>query len=163
MNLSPGCGQLRLIGFGRVRTPRYVSWVFSRLNNLTLVVQYETAAESNFPQGGPQNAPDLAFKTMNALRDIPSGLTVTNNQFPILRVFASWPADAKLDRSKLEGDEGVPRKKKDDDSHPLATLHLANFVRMSKETDVKWFRGLVERNEVIHLKRKRGGDSNMVL
>ena len=46
-----------------------------------------------------------------------------------------------------------PKTKKDDDSHPLATLHLENFDRMSKEMDVNWFRGLVEQNEVIHLKR----------
>jgi len=128
--------------------------------------QYKTAAESIFPQGSPRNAPDLAVKTMNALREIPFGLTTTNAQFPILRVFASWPADANLDRTnpkppkttrKPAGKEDPPRKR-DGDLHPLATLHLTNFVRMSQKMDINWFRGLVEQNEVIHLKRSAGED-----
>lgn len=106
---------------------------------------------------------------MNALRDIPSGLTVTDAQFPILRVFASWPGDSNLERSKVKppkkikarnpaDDEDKKDEKKDVDSHPLATLHLENFIRMSKEMDVNWFRGLVEKNEVIQLKRSIGED-----
>jgi hypothetical protein len=106
---------------------------------------------------------------MNALRDIPFGLTVTNAQFPILRVFASWPGDSNLDRSKAKppketkarntaGDEDLAGRKKDVDSHPLATLHLENFIRMSKEMDVNWFRGVVEQNEVIHLKRSASSE-----
>ena len=100
---------------------------------------------------------------MNALQGIPLGLTVTKAQFPILRVFASWPGDSNLNRSKPNppettetnpaGNEDPIGKKIDVDLHPLATLHLENFIRMSKEMDVNWFRGLVEHNEVIYLKR----------
>ena len=42
---------------------------------------------------------------MNALQGIPSGLTVTKAQFPILRVFASWPGDSNLNRSKPDPPE----------------------------------------------------------
>ena len=100
---------------------------------------------------------------MNALQGIPFGLTVTKARFPILRVFASWPGDSILNRSKPDppettvtnpaGNEDPIGKKIDVDLHPLATLHLENFIRMSKEMDVNWFRGLVEQNEVICLKR----------
>ena len=93
-----------------------------------------------------------------------------NAEFPILRVFASWEGDANLDRSMAKteqmkknkakdpaGNEDLAGEKKtpscDVDSHPLATLHLENFNRISKEMDVNWFRGIVEQNEVIHLKR----------
>ncbi len=60
----------------------------------------------------------------------------------------------KTTRSKPAGNANLPRKKKkDDDLHPLASLHLENFVRISEEMDVNWFRGLVEKNEVIEMKR----------
>jgi hypothetical protein len=87
---------------------------------------------------------------------------VADDQFPILRVFASWPADAKLDRSKPKPPKTTRKPadnanscktKKDDDLHPLASLDLEIFVRISEEMDVKWFRRLVERNEVIQMKR----------
>jgi hypothetical protein len=106
---------------------------------------------------------------MNALQGIPSGLTVTKAQFPILRVFASWPGDSNLNRSKPNpskktkvrdpaSNEDLIAKKIDVDLHPLATLHLENFICMSKEMDVNWFRGLVEQNEVICLKRSASED-----
>ena len=102
---------------------------------------------------------------MNALRNIPFGLTMANTQFPILRVFASWPGDSNLNRSKLKktkvrnpaGGENLVEVN-DVDLHPLVTLHLENFIRMSKEMDINWFRGLVEQNEVIHLKRSASED-----
>ena len=59
----------------------------------------------------------------------------------------------KTTRSKPAGNANLPRKQKDDDLHPLASLHLENFVRITEEMDVNWFRGLVEKNEVIEMKR----------
>jgi len=79
---------------------------FSPSNNLTWWRQHKPAAESAAPKGAPSNADELALQTHKALRDIPYGLTVTNAEYPILRVFASWPGDAKLDRSKKK-----PRQK----------------------------------------------------
>jgi len=97
---------------------------------------------------------------MNALQSIPFGLTVTKAQFPILRVFASWPGDSKPNPPKTmvtnpAGNEDPIGKKIDVDLHPLATLHLENFIRMIKEIDVNWFRG---QNEVICLKRSANED-----
>ena len=136
---------------------------FSPLNNLTWWRQYKTAAESIFPWGAPSNAGELALQTRDALRDIPCGLTVTNAEYPILRVFASWPGKAMLYRSKKPSqkssadDEGVEEKRRYDvDLHPLATLHLVNFNSVSEEMGLKWFCGDVEQKEVIHAKRSAG-------
>jgi hypothetical protein len=100
-----------------------------------------------------------------------------------LRVFASWPGDAKLDRTLPNQQQN--RKKTqararrgpshstgqaaqdeelshDTDLHPLATLHLDNFNQTSKQLDINWFRGDVEQKEVVHLKRLPGReDSDM--
>ncbi len=96
---------------------------------------------------------------------------MTNTQFPILRVFASWPGDSKLDRSNAEtckktkvknpSDEDLVDKNNDVDLHPLATLHLENFIHMNEKMDVNWFRGFVEQKEVIHLKRSASEELDM--
>ena len=130
---------------------------FSPSNNLTWWRQHKTAEESVFPQGGPSNAGELALQTHDALRDIPCGLTVTNVKYPILRVFASYPGDAELDRSKKlrkkssADDEEVASC--DVDSHPLAALDMVNFKSASKEIGLQWFCGDVEQREVVHAKR----------
>jgi len=132
---------------------------FSPSNNLTWWRQYKTVAESVFPQGAPSNAGELALQTHDALQDIPCGLTVTNAEYPILRVFASWPGDAKLVQSKKPSqkssadNEGVEENHQYDvDLHPLASLHLDNFNHVSKEIGLKWFCGDVEQKEVVHAK-----------
>jgi len=125
-------------------------------NNLTWWRQFKTVAESGFPQGAPKNASELAPRTHSALGEIPCGLTVTGAKYPILRVFASWPGDAKLHRSKKPSQNADEDRRYDVDLHPLATLHLDNFNHMSKSMDLKWFLGDVEQKEVIHAKRLAG-------
>lgn len=86
---------------------------------------------------------------------------MTNAKYPILRVFASWPGDAKLDRSKekprqknpAEGEEVEEIAPYDVDPHPLATLHMVNFEHMSKAMGLQWFCGDVEQKEVVYAKR----------
>jgi hypothetical protein len=46
----------------------------------------------------------------------------------------------------------------DPDPHPLATLHLGNFIAASKQLGQNWFRGDVELKEIVHLKRPPGSD-----
>jgi hypothetical protein len=144
-------------------------------NNLTWWCQYKTAAESVFPQGAPSNADELAPRTHDALRNIPSGLTVKNAEYPILRVFASWPGDAKLDRTTNKPSKKKSSKKNaadeeektvheedllyDVDRHPLAALHMDNFKSLSRQMGVQWFCSDVQRKEVIHAKRSAGSVS----
>ncbi len=86
---------------------------------------------------------------------------MTKGEFPILRVFASWEGDAKLDRSmektcKKNPTSNEDKKKKvqcDVDPHPLVTLHLDNFNCVSKEMDINWFSGDVEQKEVVNVKQ----------
>ena len=132
--------------------------------------QYKTAAESVFPQGAPSNGGELALQTYDALRNIPGGLTLKNAEYPILRVFASWPGDAKLDRTmkkpskKNTADEEEKTVDEEDhpydvDPHPLAALHMDNFKSLSREIGLQWFCGDVQRKEVIHVKRSAGSVS----
>jgi len=77
----------------------------------------------------------------DVLKEIPLGLKAKGADYPILRVFASWPGEAWLDRT-LEWKENPKQRSKkpkrarlesradcseDTDGHPLATLHLENF------------------------------------
>jgi hypothetical protein len=97
---------------------------------------------------------------------------VKDADYPVLRVFASWQGEAKLERTlewKAEtGNQKTPRKKargiqqetsgegiEDPDHHPLATLHLANFQKVGEKLDQNWFRGDVEQKLVVHSKRAR--------
>jgi hypothetical protein len=106
---------------------------------------------------------DIASYFCDALIEIDPSIAVTNASYPVLRVFASWPADAKLDRT-LE-----PRKKKkisqaevdedsvnipDPDLHPLATLHLEHFNNIGKMLSKSWFRGDLEQREVVFAKNQ---------
>jgi len=61
----------------------------------------------------------------------------------VLRVFASSPGEAKLQRTDGE----------DPDSHPLATLHLENFDETCKELTRDWFLGTGQQLLVLPSKR----------
>lgn len=70
------------------------------------------------------------------MSNIPLGLKVNGAEYSVLRVFASLPGEAKLERT-LEWDEDVGNVK-DPDGHPLATLHLANFKEGGEKLDEIW-------------------------
>ena len=91
----------------------------------------------------------LINETMNALTNIPHGLTIEEAEYSILRVFASWPGEAKLERT-LE-----PRKTTDLDKHPLAALDLETFLSVGKELNREWIRMDVERRMVVTRKHAR--------
>ena len=95
-------------------------------------MQYASADEAPFID--KHHGPDLAARTKDALANIPRrhSLKVKGAKYPILRVFASWPGEAKLERTL---------GRVDPDRHPLATLHLGNFDKVRKELDRNWFQG----------------------
>jgi len=90
----------------------------------------------------------VAMSTQNALENIPRGLPVQGADYPVLRVVASWPGEAQLERSK-EGDV------EDTDHHPLAALRLDAFKGVCDTLSSQWFRGIPEKRGV---KRTPGED-----
>ena len=84
---------------------------------------------------------------MNALTNIPHGLTIESAEHSVLRVFASWPGEAKLERTLK------PRKTTDLDKHPLAALDLETILSVSKGLNREWIRMAVEQRMVDHQKR----------
>jgi hypothetical protein len=83
--------------------------------------------------------------------NIPLGLRTKNANYPVLRVFASWPGEARLDRF----DTWNTTSTADPDKHPLATLQLAKFKKVGEELDQRWFQGHVESDIVVQLKHAR--------
>ena len=77
-------------------------------------------------------------------------IPIPNAPYPILHVFASWPADAKLERTQdLEESKGGEVDEDsvdfiDSDPHPLATLHSDNFINNSYKLAKAWFNNDVE-------------------
>ena len=126
-----------------------------------LRVQYASADNAPFIAN---DGPELATRTKDALAKIllsPS-LEVKGADYPILRVFASWPRETRLEQHISE----------DPDNHPLATLHMENFNKVGeeldrnwfllgsvkeagKELDRNWFKGAVQQTLVVPSKRAR--------
>jgi len=117
----------------------------------------------------PEEIPssEIADSFCNTLLQIENTITVQDASYPILRVFASWPADAQIERTleckasqkkkkkkqkKAEDDEDVDTQ--DPDLHPLAVLHKVNFANINNELGKSSFRGVVEQREVVFAKRQ---------
>jgi hypothetical protein len=99
----------------------------------------------------------VAFRFCDALKKIEHGITIAEASYPILRIFASWPANAKIERTQdlkksKKGKATKSRTKVDEDSvdvfdtdpHPLAMLRLDNFAEISDQLAKSWFRGDME-------------------
>ena len=130
------------------------------MTSLDFQTQYKSPDEIQ------SSSPDIASGFCDALLKIDPSITITNASYPVLRVFASWPADAQLDRS---GDYKTLTKKKntrsqvkvdeddvgtDDDGHPLATLHLENFNNIGEMLGRSWYMGDTEQREVVFAKHQ---------
>ena len=109
--------------------------------------------------------PVLFPSTNDALKRIRQGLVIPHASYPVLRIFASYPGEAKLDLT-LESEERTRRKGKnkslnvyDTDPHPLATLHYANFKENSTKLSGNWFLGDTEQREAIYSQNPVGGES----
>lgn len=108
------------------------------------------------------NTPSVvASKFLNALMEIEPRITTVNAPYPVLRVFASWPGDAKLERTLVPknstGSKATKRQAQvedvpDRDLHPLATLHKDNFNSISNQLAESWFRDYTEKMVVEYLK-----------
>lgn len=107
----------------------------------------------------------VASDFCNALMKIKDRITIADAPYPVLRVFASWKADAKLERTLIPkkskgGKARKPRAKVDKNSidvpdrdlHPLATLHLENFNRISHWLTKSRYRGDTEQAVVVFAK-----------
>ena len=114
-----------------------------------VVFQHLTAATTPFITNDDNDCAKLFKMTETALSQIPMSIKMPGMDYPDLRVFASWPGDAKLCRT-LRWREAMPKGSKqmktqmfqesdsedsdatgavDPDGHPLATLHLENFAK----------------------------------
>lgn len=110
--------------------------------------------------------PRLYSSAHDAFANIRHGLKAPNASYPILRVFASWPGNAALERTLHYKEPKTPRKgaakKKnepqateqakvtDPDLHPLATLHIANFKDIGKTLSRNWISGDIEQKEAVY-------------
>jgi hypothetical protein len=115
----------------------------------TADVAHLTLKQADEISDGP---PDIPSRFFDALMKTENKITIKNARYPILRVFASWEGDAKLERTlDLKDPEGHEATKSraasedsvdvSDDAHPLATLHLENFVTISRSLAKSSFRG----------------------
>jgi hypothetical protein len=100
-------------------------------------------------------------------------IIAANARFPILRVFASWEADAKIERT-LEPQESKGRKATkfqadvdehdfnalDLDHHPLATLHLDNFNTISSRLAKSSYRSDTE--QLVLFAKEQHNDGTLV-
>jgi hypothetical protein len=109
------------------------------------------------PADEVSNRPSVvASHFCDALMKVEHGITIKNADYPVLRIFASCPADAKLDRTQdlntSKGSKATKSKAVDEndvdvidpDPHPLATLHLDNFKENSKSLAKSWYRNDTE-------------------
>jgi hypothetical protein len=107
----------------------------------------------------------VASRFCDALKKIEDGITIADASYPVLRVFASWPANAKIERTQdlkksKKGEAAKSRAKVDEDSvdvfdtdpHPLAMLRLDKFAEISDQLAKSWFRGDMEQMVVDFVK-----------
>jgi len=116
----------------------------------------------------PSLSPGTASRFCDALNEIEPSIAIKNVPYPVLRVFASWPADADIERTLNVVDEMPPKKKQktseaevdeesvkthDPDLHPLAALHLENFNSIGESFAQSWYKGDVEQHQVLFATR----------
>jgi hypothetical protein len=114
---------------------------------------------------------EVASEFEAVLAKVPLGIKVKGANYPVLRVFASWPGEAKLGetlqwkepktksqkkpRNRAQTQESGADNIKDPDLHPLAGLHLENFNKAGETLDRYWFQGNLGQKLVVHLKHAR--------
>ena len=106
----------------------------------------------------------LAAETKNVLAKIPHGLKGKGADYPVLRVFASWPGEAKLERTQGWKEPNLSKQPQrqnsdagsevDPDRHPLAALRLDTFLTVGKQLDDDWFQGVGEQKVVVSSKKR---------
>jgi hypothetical protein len=107
---------------------------------------------------------DIDPRFHDALSKVEPRILIPNSPYPILRIFASWPADANLERT-LDCNKSRKRNRTktqaqvdedsvdiDPDGHPLATLHMEYFNKISLMLGKCWYMD-VEEYEVVQERR----------
>lgn len=106
-----------------------------------------------------EDAPLLNTKSADdiekALRSIPNGQLVEGANYPVIRVFASWPGKTRLERSA----KGSKSNAKDLDKHPLASLNEDRFAMLSRSIDEKVHQERVNSELALGSKRHRDDES----
>jgi hypothetical protein len=131
------------------------SWLWKSKNT------NQHSSPDDAPFVATNEGPQLYSSAHDAFANIRHGLKAPNASYPILRVFASWPGNAMLDRTshyketrkqqkKPTKEKNEPANLPDTDQHPLATLHMANFQDIGKTLSQNWFLGDIEQKEVIY-------------
>jgi hypothetical protein len=118
-----------------------------------LRVQYSTADTAPFITN---EGAELAVGTEEALAKIPLGLKVEGADYPVLRVFSSWPGKTELQRSLKKHKSGS-----DIDNHPLATLNLATCRAHDAKLGEAWFRGDGRVVPSKHAREEQGSGSGL--
>jgi hypothetical protein len=110
---------------------------------MTHVSQHAVATTAPFITDDNNDCARLAERTKNVLVNIPNSLTFQGAPFPVLRIFASWPGDSKLERTlkqRVENGKGLEDDIGDPDRHPLATLNLEHFQEFAETLQEDWLR-----------------------
>ena len=89
---------------------------------------------------------ELPDDTKDVLAGIQSDLKAEGAEYPVLRVFASWPGETNLERTADSTD--------DPDRHPIASLNNAKFNENSERFDKNFFTGRAEREIVVASKKR---------
>ncbi|PVF94287.1 hypothetical protein CPB86DRAFT_49890 [Serendipita vermifera] len=84
-----------------------------------------------------------ASRVQEILREIPNGQRFEGAEYPVLRVFASFPGRANIERTTELGRCGTSGTSTiiDDDKHPLASLNETTFAELNKAFDRLPFQG----------------------
>jgi hypothetical protein len=134
---------------------------------IILLLQHKTADSAPFLMNDNNDCSKLSSRLPSVLAKIPSSLKADGAAYPVLRVFASYPGEAKLERT-LDWKEETRKSKQanscqqeanelDPDLHPLATLHFQNFENVAKKFNGDCFRGVAEQRIVKLAKRENEG------
>ncbi|PVF91660.1 hypothetical protein CPB86DRAFT_820309 [Serendipita vermifera] len=96
----------------------------------------------------------LAAETPVVLASIPQGFRIQGADYPVLRIFASWEGEDRIERTTPPQSRvgravkwvsghltGSKNKEKDHDPHPIAGLHRQTFQKITGALDQQHFIG----------------------
>lgn len=96
-------------------------------------------------EGTEQPTADLFMK---ALKKIPLAVKIPNADYPILRIFASAPGDANLERtvprSSLRGKVKNFLAQQNPDKHPIASLDIKKLNEVEERFTYQWLKGVTQ-------------------
>jgi hypothetical protein len=114
---------------------------YSRLLELTL--SWASQSADRAPYMVRKEEKNTAAQFMQALKDIPNAQKIPGADYPVLRIFASAPGPANLERTtpkfrdKLKGllSSSSP------DKYPIAALNMETLYKIGRRFDNEWIKG----------------------